>query len=138
MDKIIGYASQLGLRIILDRHRPDSGAQSALWYTSQYPESRWISDWQMLASRYKNNPMVIGADLHNEPHAPACWGCGNTTVDWRLAAERAGNAILSVNSNWLIFVEGVGWYWSRVARTPGGGVLSGADHQSIWYCAWLL
>ena len=110
MDKIIGYASQLGLRIILDRHRPDSGSQSALWYTSAYPESRWISDWQMLARRYANNPMVIGADLHNEPHSPACWGCGDTTVDWRLAAERAGNAILSVNPNWLIFVEGTDCY----------------------------
>jgi len=52
MDKIVGYATQIGLRVILDRHRPDSGGQSALWYTSAYPESRWISDWQMLASRY--------------------------------------------------------------------------------------
>ncbi|GHO42447.1 hypothetical protein KSX_06100 [Ktedonospora formicarum] len=114
MDKIIGYASQIGLRVILDRHRPDSGGQSALWYTSAYPESRWISDWQMLAQRYKGNAMVIGADLHNEPHAPACWGCGDQSVDWRLAAERAGNAILSVNPNWLIFVEGVDCYG------PGG------------------
>ncbi len=110
MDKIIGYASQIGLRIILDRHRPDSGAQSALWYTSAYPESRWISDWQMLAQRYAGNPMVIGADLHNEPHSPACWGCGDPSTDWRLAAQRAGNAILAVNPNWLIFVEGVDCY----------------------------
>lgn len=124
MDKIIGYASQLGLRIILDRHRPDSGGQSALWYTSAYPESRWISDWTMLAQRYANNPMVIGADLHNEPHSPACWGCGDTSTDWRLAAQRAGNAILAVNPNWLIFVEGIdtyngdGYWW--------GGNLEGA------------
>jgi endoglucanase len=110
MDKIIGYASQIGLRIILDRHRPDSGSQSALWYTSAYPESRWIADWQMLAKRYAGNPMVIGADLHNEPHTPACWGCGNPATDWRLAAEHAGNAILAVNPNWLIFVEGVDCY----------------------------
>jgi endoglucanase len=58
---------------------------------------------------------VIGADLFNEPHAEgtepqgtgACWGCGDTAKDWRLAAERIGNAILQTNSNWLIFVEGV-------------------------------
>lgn len=107
MDKIINAASHIGLRIILDQHRPDSGGQSALWYTDHYPESRWISDWQMLAKRYANNPMVIGADLHNEPHSPACWGCGDPNTDWRLAAERAGNAILAVNPNWLIFVEGI-------------------------------
>jgi endoglucanase len=107
MDKIVAYAGTVGLRIILDRHRPDSGAQSELWYTAQYPESRWISDWVMLARHYANNPIVVGGDLHNEPHGAACWGCGDTAVDWRLAAERAGNAVLAANPNWLIFVEGV-------------------------------
>jgi endoglucanase len=110
MDKVIAYAGQIGLRVILDRHRPDSGAQSALWYTTAYPESRWISDWQMLAQHYLGNSTVIGADLHNEPHSPACWGCGDPSTDWRLAAERAGNAILAVNPNWLIFVEGTDCY----------------------------
>ncbi|MBO0782621.1 MAG: cellulase family glycosylhydrolase [Ktedonobacteraceae bacterium] len=135
MDKIIAYASQKGLRIILDRHRPDSGAQSALWYTSAYSEARWISDWQMLANRYKNNPMVVGADLHNEPHAPACWGCGDQSVDWRLAAQRAGNAILSVNPNWLIFVEGVDCYGPGGAAsgdcTWWGGNLEGAATSPV-------
>ena len=107
MDKIVAYSGTIGLRIILDRHRPDSGAQSELWYTAQYPETRWISDWVMLARHYANNPTVVGGDLHNEPHGAACWGCGDTAVDWRLAAERAGNAILAANPNWLIFVEGV-------------------------------
>jgi endoglucanase len=109
MDKIIDYAGQIGMKVLLDRHRPDSGGQSALWYTSQYPESRWISDWQMLARRYNGNTTVIGADLHNEPHGPngSTWGTGSMTTDWRLAAERAGNAILSVNPNWLIVVEGI-------------------------------
>lgn len=107
MDKIVGYATRIGLRVILDQHRPDAKAQWPLWYTSAYSEERWIGDWKMLASHYANNTMVIGADLHNEPHAPACWGCGDKATDWRLAAERAGNAILAVNANWLIFVEGV-------------------------------
>jgi endoglucanase len=106
MDKLIAYAGQIGIRVVLDRHRPDSGGQSALWYTGAYSEQRWISDWVMLANRYRGNPTVIGADLHNEPHNPACWGCGNSATDWRLAAERAGNAILAANPDWLIFVEG--------------------------------
>ena len=107
MDKIVAYAGQIGLRIILDRHRPDANGQSELWYTGSVSEQRWIDDWKVLATRYAGNPTVIGADLHNEPHGTACWGCGDTTTDWRLAAERAGNAILGVNSNWLIFVEGI-------------------------------
>ncbi|CAO3675496.1 unnamed protein product [Umbelopsis ramanniana] len=107
MDILINYAGSLGLKIILDRHRPDASGQSALWYTATTPESTWIADWVTLANRYQNNTAVIGADLHNEPHDPACWGCGNTTIDWQLAAERAGNAILAVQPNWLIIVEGI-------------------------------
>ncbi len=72
LDKIIDYASRIGLHIILDQHRAAASGQTALWYTAAYPEAHWISDWQILAQRYKDNPMVIGADLHNEPHAPAC------------------------------------------------------------------
>lgn len=134
LDKVIGYAGDKGMRVILDRHRPDSGGQSALWYTSGVPESTWIADWKTLAARYKGNPTVIGADLHNEPHndggtTGSCWGCGDTTRDWRLAAERAGNAVLAVNPDWLILVEGVdcvdgecGWW---------GGNLSAAEQYPV-------
>ena len=131
MDKIVTYAGQVGLRIILDHHRSTAGnsaQESGLWYTSAYPESRWISDWVMLATRYANNPTVIGADLHNEPHGPASWGDGSAN-DWRLAAERAGNAVLAANPNWLILVEGIetassGSYWwggnlSNAGAAPG-------------------
>lgn len=110
MDKIVTYAGQIGLRIMLDHHRSDAGNgpnANGLWYTATYPESKWIANWTMLAQRYAGNPTVIGADLHNEPHGPATWGDGNFGVDWRLAAERAGNAILAVNPAWLIVVEGV-------------------------------
>lgn len=133
MDKVIAYAGTVGLRVILDRHRPDTGGQSALWYTSGTPESAWIADWQMLARRYAGNPTVIGADLHNEPHGngdpaqSACWGCGNVAVDWRLAAERAGNAILAVNPDWLIFVEGVECYG------PGGVATAAQGATCTWW-----
>ncbi|MEW9699759.1 cellulase family glycosylhydrolase [Paenibacillus sp. SI8] len=107
MDKLIAKAGARGMKIFLDRHRPDSGGQSELWYTAAYSEQRWIDDWKMLAARYNGNDTVIGADLHNEPHGTASWGTGNVATDWRLAAQRAGNAILSINANWLIIVEGV-------------------------------
>ncbi|WP_309110639.1 cellulase family glycosylhydrolase [Saccharothrix sp.] len=129
LDKVVGYAGEKGMRVILDRHRPTSAGQSALWYTATVPESTWIEDWKALARRYAGNPTVIGADLHNEPHAEgtnpnatgACWGCGDTARDWRLAAERAGNAILSVQPDWLIFVEGV--------SCPSGGLSNVWDND---------
>jgi endoglucanase len=117
LDKIISYAGSIGLRIILDNHRSeagDSAEDNGLWFTAAYPESSWISDWQALSTRYQNNTTVIGMDLRNEPHrmingqdTGGCWGCADSTRDWRLAAQRAGNAILSINPKLLIFVEGV-------------------------------
>lgn len=107
LDKLVEKAGARGMKIILDRHRPDSRSQSELWYTRHVSEQKWISDWEALARRYLGNHTVIGADLHNEPHGAASWGTGDIATDWRLAAERAGNAILAINPHWLIVVEGV-------------------------------
>jgi endoglucanase len=135
LDKIITYAGTLNLKIILDNHRSeagDSAESSGLWFTGSYPESAWINDWTTLATRYLNNPTVIGLDLRNEPHnaynGGACWDCGGT-YDWHLAAQRAGNAVLAVNPHLLIFVEGTDayngdWYW-------WGGNLLGVQNSPV-------
>jgi endoglucanase len=117
LDKIVSYAGQIGLRIILDNHRSEAGNSAeanGLWYTTQYPESAWINDWVALSHRYLNNSTVVGFDLRNEPHndqsGGSCWGCGLTSYDWRLAAERGGNAVQAVNPSLLLFVEGTDCY----------------------------
>ena len=129
MDKIIAGAGQRGLKVILDQHRPDSHAQSPLWYAPTLSDGKWISDWVMLANHYKGNDTVIGADLHNEPHGTATWGDGNTATDWRLAAEQAGNAVLAANPDWLIIVEGIESY--RYDYYWWGGNLEGAKQYPV-------
>lgn len=126
MDKIVRGANERGIKIILDNHRstPGGGPESnGLWYTSEYTESDWILDWKKLARRYKNIPAVIAVDLRNEPYN-ACWGCGDPSKDWRLAAEKAGDAVLSINPNLLIIVEGVAVHNGQY--TWWGGNLLGA------------
>src|ERR1039457_4227880 len=118
LDKIIAYAGQQGLKVILDNHRSEAGETAeanGLWYTSAYPSSAWVNDWATLAKRYAGNPTVIGFDLRNEPHTPAgdtyaqgaTWGTGDTSTDVRLAYEQAGNAILAADPGALIFCEGI-------------------------------
>ena len=135
LDRIVEYAGELGLKVILDNHRSedgDSGESNGLWYTAQYPESHWIADWQMLAQRYAGNSTVIGLDLRNEPHnassTGSCWDCGGDR-DWHLAAERAGNAVLRVNPRLLIFVEGVDTYDND--STWWGGNLEGVRRSPV-------
>lgn len=127
LDKLVSYAGRDGLKVILDRHRPDAGGQSALWYTAAVPESTWIANLKALATRYKGQDTVVGIDLHNEPHDPACWGCGDASLDWRLAAQRAGNAVLGINPDLLIFVEGVQTF-NGVSGWWGGNLMGVAQY----------
>ena len=130
LDKIVAYAGEIGLRIILDHHRSTAGAgvsDNGLWYDAQHSEAQWIADWRMLATRYADNPTVIGADLHNEPYN-GTWGGGGAT-DWAAAAEQDGNAIGAVNPNWLIFVEGIGTYQGQ--NYWWGGNLMGVKDRPI-------
>ena len=128
MDAVIASAKSHGLKIILDRHRPDTGSQSELWYTSAVSEQQWIADWKMLATRYAADSTVIGADLHNEPRGTACWGCGDATRDWAAAAVRGGNAVLAANPKLLILVEGVELQSTGGSTWWGGGLGDVAAH----------
>jgi len=107
MDLVIREAARHDLMILLDCHRIDDAKIPELWYDDNVSEADWIETWKMLAARYRRQANVIGADLKNEPHGRASWGTGDRATDWRLAAERAGNAIHRVHPDWLIVVEGV-------------------------------
>lgn len=112
-DLVVHTLTAEGIMVILDNHNSNaewccSNDGNTLWYNSAYPETSWISDWEGMAQRYKNDPLVIGADLRNEPRINATWG-GSPSTDWHAAAQRGGDAVQSVNPNLLIFVEGVNY-----------------------------
>ena len=147
LDALVAYAGQIGLKILLVDQRSQASIPTTvnilnepLWYTPHYPEAAWLDDWRMLARRYAGNDAVIGFDLRNEPHTngPGPWtikaylhqgatwgpyaGVDNPATDWRLAAERAGNAILAINPHLLIVVEGLQLY--PEAGRPNGVLAS--------------
>jgi len=156
LDTIVAYAGSIGLRVILDNHRSEAGNSneaSGLWYTAAYPQSSWIADWQMMATRYSDakftfngNPTVIGVDLRNEPHlmgssgaSGSCWtgdtatnGCpmSLTTQNWPVAAQAAGNAVLAINPKLLIFVEGNDCY-NGVCGWQGGNLMGVATNPVV-------
>lgn len=171
LDDLIRYAGKLGLKIILDDHislaeQPSmvNNLDESLWYTPRYPDSAWIHDWTTLARRYLGNSTVVGFDLRNEPHTagPGPWnlkaylhqgatwgpygGIENPATDWRLAAERAGNAVLAINPHLLIFVEGIqlypdprqasgvaaGWWGWNFSMIPQYPVVLHVPHQLVY------
>jgi endoglucanase len=112
MDAVISALAGAHVMIILDNHvsRADwcckDNDGNALWYTTDYPEEKWLADWRAVVLRYKNQPWVVGADLRNELRGGAQWGGSDAQLDWHAAAERGGNAVLDANPNLLVMVEG--------------------------------
>jgi endoglucanase len=111
MDDVVAALAREQLMVILDNHvsRSDWCCNekdgNGLWYNREYPESRWLEDWQTLVRRYQAQPFVVAADLRNELRSGAQWGGSDPALDWRAAAERGGNAVLAVNPSLLIVVE---------------------------------
>jgi endoglucanase len=67
---------------------------------SGYSLSRWLADLQTLATLSKKFTNVVGIDLTNEPHS-LTWSA------WSSLASQGGQAVLAVNPNITIWVEGV-------------------------------
>jgi endoglucanase len=130
-----------------------------------YSEATWLDDWRLLAALSLQWPNVIGMDLRDEPHTRgrypwtpsayltgATWGTGdpsydptdplnsyctlsNNCHDWRLAAERAGDAILAINPRLLIFVEGTELYQTvnTIDENWWGGNLEGVATYPVQF-----
>ncbi|MBP2230456.1 Ca2+-binding RTX toxin-like protein [Azospirillum agricola] len=157
LDKIIDYAGQVGLRIILDHHFTSAQAtdnssymSNGLWYDDDpnapyptYDEATVTSDWEFLAKRYAGNPTVIGADLHNEPKSSvvngvetgATWNGSATTESWRDGAQALANAVHAANKDWLIIVEGATWGSDLTGVLNNPIQLTGDNTNKIVYSA---
>ena len=106
-----------GIGVIVNNHITQAtwccGANpcDAAWYNDylgplcrvSQSEDQWIANWVTVMSPYVNNSRVIGADLRNEVRG--LWGTMSWDR-WATAAERAGNRLLGVCEDWLVFVEG--------------------------------
>ncbi|MBM7069426.1 cellulase family glycosylhydrolase [Actibacterium sp. 188UL27-1] len=131
-DRIVDYAEEIGIKIILDNHRTEKGSgpsANGLWFNDKFSEADWIKSWEVMAERYGDSPAVIAADLQNEPHN-GTWG-DNSATDWAAAAERGGNAVLDKAPDWLIMVEGVSGNTPDGFNTWWGGNLTGVRDRPV-------
>ena len=122
-DVILGKCKKYGIKAFIDIHSPhtdNSGHNYNLWYGKETTDGTmvttdlWIDSLVWVADKYKNDDTLIGYDLKNEPHGKgqegklaAKWDGSTDENNWAYAATRCADAILEVNPNALIFIEGV-------------------------------
>jgi endoglucanase len=107
LDRLVQRCADMGILVLLDFHRLNTNEISPLWHDDLHPESAVLDAWAKIARRYLKFGNILGYDLKNEWHGSVTWGTGAVDTDARLYAQRAGNLLLGINPNALIFVEGI-------------------------------
>ena len=103
LDKNIAWARKYGVYLILNMHVPPGGFQSngkgtALW-KSKKNQKRLALLWKAIAERYKDEPVIAGYDLLNEPYVTKSY------EQWTLLAKYIAKNIRTVDKNHLLIVE---------------------------------
>ncbi|WP_029232210.1 cellulase family glycosylhydrolase [Butyrivibrio sp. VCB2006] len=118
-DVFLALCKENGIKVMVDCHSADannSGHNYNVWYGPKgFTTEDWIEGWTWFVSEYKNDDTIIACDLKNEPHGKfsqaeavsAKWDDSIDENNWRYGASRCGKAILDVNPNLLIMVEGI-------------------------------
>ncbi len=103
LDQNIDWARKYRVYIIFNMHVPQGGFQSlgtgnALWDNPKN-QKRLKALWKAIAERYKNESIVIGYDLLNEPNT------SQSKDQWINLAKELVKEIRTVDSNHIIIVE---------------------------------
>jgi aryl-phospho-beta-D-glucosidase BglC (GH1 family) len=124
LDIWMAEANRLGFYLMLDFHSVSMQRQYPTWFVSKpvdfgliynkkaYSKNDWIRDLTFVAKRYAPLEHFFAIDIYNEPNSVVRWSAGDAHVTdpqyfWKTAAEDAAKAVLAVNPNVLIFVQGI-------------------------------
>ncbi len=117
LDRVVDWCRREGLYVILDMHASpggqtgdnidDSWAYPFLFESSE-SQDLTASLWRKIANRYRNDPIVIGYDLLNEPIAPYF---DTAALNQKLEPvyRKIVSAIREVDKNHLVYLGGAQW-----------------------------
>ena len=111
LDTVLGWADKYSVYVILDMHaapgsqnpdwHSDSLGKTGLW-TKKSNRRRVYALWEFLANRYKDEPMIAGYDVLNEP----------VLEDAAVLNEFYREVIAAIrrcDKNHILFIEGKHW-----------------------------
>jgi endoglucanase len=114
LEAALPLCEQYGLCVVVDLHSPPGGKATTSGYagsddrlfTDPDCQAKFVETWRGIAKRFANSRPIWGYDLANEPVEDLVEeGCD----DWQGLAERAAQAIRSVDPDRAIIVEPSSW-----------------------------
>ena len=117
LDRVVDWCRREGLYVILDMHAApggqtgdniDDGWAYPFLFESSESQDLTASLWRKIANRYRNDPIVVGYDLLNEPIAPYF---DTAALNQKLEPvyRKIVSAIREVDKNHVLFLGGAQW-----------------------------
>ena len=118
-DSLIAWCRESELYIILDMHDAPGGqtgdniddSYGYPWLlVSEESQQVFVNIWKSIAEKYRNEPVILGYDLMNEPIAPY-FGDDNDILNTQLEPlyKEAVAAIREVDKNHIVMLGGAQW-----------------------------
>lgn len=117
LDRLINWCRKEQLYVLLDMHcapggqtgdNIDDGDGYPFLFESEQDQQLTVDIWKRIASRYKNESIIIGYDLLNEPIAHY-FDAAHFNPKLEGVYKRITAAIRQVDKNHLIFLGGAQW-----------------------------
>lgn len=117
LDQLVSWCRKADIYVIIDMHDAPGGQTGANidngwnypWlYSSPEEQNELVSVWTRIASRYRNNPAVLGYDLLNEPIAnyPSI---EKFNKDLEPLYKKVAAGIRSVDTHHVLIMGGAQW-----------------------------
>jgi len=118
LDDVIGWCREFGLYVILDMHDAPGGqtgdniddSYGYPWLLESEASQQLFCDiWREIADYYKNEPVILGYDLINEPIAPYFDNMDELNEKLEPLHKRTVAAIREVDTNHIILLGAPQW-----------------------------
>ncbi|WP_227589882.1 cellulase family glycosylhydrolase [Demequina pelophila] len=137
-DAFLAGCRERGVKVILDVHSAEAdnmGHMAPMWFSGSVSAADFVTGWEWIAQRYREDDTILGFDLQNEPHGQADesprakWDGSRDADNWAHVAESLALRLLEIHPDALVLVEGIEIY-------PRDGRSWGSTDREAYFSTW--